>query len=260
MTRYALKLAYDGSAFSGWQRQENALSVQETLEDAWLNVFSEAIKTTGASRTDAGVHARGQVVMFNAERLLKPRQIILALNSHLPDSVAVLDALSVRDDFHARFGARGKLYTYRLDIGAVRPVLDRHIVAHQAANVDLDKMNQFLTYLQRERDFTALMDQGSPSKRYLRRIISAAVEQEGSRLLFSIKGDGFLYHMVRIVVGTALMVGRDKLRLTEVERLLDKKQRVGMGPTMPAKGLCLETVYYESALFGDDNLEALYRP
>jgi tRNA pseudouridine38-40 synthase len=254
---YALKLSYDGSAYAGWQRQINAMTVQETVESTWQKVFSESIKTTGASRTDAGVHARGQVAMFKSEKALTPRQMVLAMNSHLPDSIAVVDAVPVDEAFHARYGARGKHYTYRLATGLIRPVLERTTIVHQPATVDIDKVNELLRLLEGERDFTALMDQGSPSKRYVRRIYEAKASQLDERIDFSIKGDGFLYHMVRIIVGTALMVGRGKLSLTEVEANLSAKKRVGLGPTMPPGGLCLERVYYEQALFGDDSVDAL---
>ena len=139
-----------------------------------------------------------------------------------------------------------------LATGVIRPVLERTTIVHQPATVDIDKVNDLLRLLEGEKDFTALMDQGSPSKRYVRRIYEAKASQLDERIDFSIKGDGFLYHMVRIIVGTALMVGRGKLSLTEVEANLSAKKRVGLGPTMPPGGLCLERVYYEQALFGDD--------
>lgn len=258
MRKIALKLTYDGSDFAGWQRQQNAPSVQQTIEDTWQRLFAETIKTTGASRTDAGVHARGQVVMFSTQQRIPARNVILALNSRLPDSLAVLAAKDVPEGFHARYGARGKHYTYQVETGRIRPVLERHEVAYKPADVDLEAMQEALFLLQGERDFTAFMDQGSPTKRAVRHLIEAKVEAEGTRLRFHVRGDGFLYHMVRIVVGTALMVGTHKLSQSAMMSLVEQKQRVGLGQTMPPAGLCLERVYYEDILFGDDDQSALY--
>lgn len=258
MRKLALKLTYDGGDFAGWQRQQNAPSVQQTLEDAWQQLFSEVIKTTGASRTDAGVHARGQIVMFTTQQQIPEQNVLLALNSRLPAGVAVLAAKDVPEAFHARYGARGKHYTYQLETGRIRPVLERHVVAYKPTELDLKAMQAALCLLQGERDFTAFMDQGSPTKRAVRHLIEAKVEADGSRFIFHFRGDGFLYHMVRILVGTALMVGTHKLSQSDMMALVERKQRVGLGQTMPPEGLCLERVYYEDVLFGADDRRALH--
>ena len=253
----ALKLTYDGSLLSGRQRQKNAPPVQQTLEETWHGLFGELIRTTGASRTDAGVHARGQIVMFDTARTLTDDQVRLAVNSRLPEGLAVVTAVAVPDSFHARYGARGKLYTYRLETGPVRPVLEPHMTAHKPADVDLVRIQKALSLLEGQRDFTALMDQGSPTRRPVRRIVSASADATGSRICFRIKGDGFLYHMVRIIVGTVLLAGTGRLELDAMCRLIEAKQRIGLGPTMPAHGLCLERVYYDRPLFGDDGISSL---
>jgi tRNA pseudouridine38-40 synthase len=270
MFRYVLKLEYDGTDYAGWQRQKNALSVQECLERAWEMRSFGNLKTIGASRTDAGVHARGQIVLLEGEKDLAPDVLRAALNGILPEDIVIRRVIRPEEKqpagkkpFHPRYSARGKYYTYRLAFGAVRPVLCRRGTAYVKGSLDVTALLDVLSVFEGERDFTALMDQGSPTKRSIRRLYrvdAVLTEDEISPLLtFHIVGDGFLYHMVRILVGTAVAAGKHKLDREMIVRRLDEKCRVGLGMTMPPQGLCLERVFYDKTLFGNDDKDALLR-
>lgn len=250
--RYAILTTYDGSAFSGWQRQKNAISVQQTLEDCWQKQTGETIRLTGGSRTDAGVSARGHVSSFRSKTPIPLNNIPLFWNAKLPDSIAVRKVIRVEDDFNPRYDALGKEYRYRILNRRVRPVLYRHLVAHVPGVLDLSAMRQALPYFAGTHSFLSLMDQGSPTKRPVRTIQHLELAEEDRVITLIVRGDGFLYHMVRILAGTLVLIGQGKMSPEQVPALLETKDRTLAGPTMPPQGLTLERIYFAKMLFGGD--------
>lgn len=250
--RYAILTTYDGAFFSGWQRQKNAVSVQQTLEDVWKKQTGETIRLTGGSRTDAGVSARGHVSSFRSETSIPEQNIPLLWNAKLPDSIAIRKAIRVDDDFNPRYDALGKEYRYRIMNSRVRPVLFRHLVSHIPGTLDMSAMRQALPFFAGTHSFLSLMDQGSPTKRPVRTIQHLELIEEGSLITLVVRGDGFLYHMVRILAGTLVLIGQGKMLPEQVPKLLESKDRTLAGPTMPPQGLTLERVFFEKTLFGDD--------
>ncbi len=254
----ALKIAYDGSCFHGWQFQENALSVQETLQNIWFQLTGEKIQMNGSSRTDAGVHAEGMVANFRTNSSIPVERIHLAFNSRLPDGVAIQKAIEVPDDFHARFSSKGKKYSYYLYCHSVKPTLNRNFVAHITDKLNIAVMREAIPFLIGEKDFACFMDQGSPVHNTVRKLIHIdIVEQEDNVIRIDVYGDGFLYHMVRIIAGTLFYVGNGKIEVNDLPTLIEQGDRKPLGKTMPAHGLCLRKVFYKDVLFGEDDEQSL---
>lgn len=257
--KIALAVEYDGSCFHGWQRQQNALSVQEILENAWLELTGEKIVITGCSRTDAGVSARRHISHFSTAAAIPDERIFLALNSKLCPGLSVLASRGVPAGFNARYGALGKTYSYRLLCSPARPAIERRTCAWLPQEPDYSLMTSSLDYFIGEHDFSALMDQGSPGKRQRRTIFDLMLTREeidelsGAEYRLIVTGDGFLYHMVRILMGTIVAVGQRKIASEDIPRLIEQKDRTKMGITMPASGLVLEKVFYRYNLFGNDS-------
>ena len=260
--RYALLTEYDGSLFHGWQRQKNAVTVQQLLEEAWFDLVGQDVRFTGSSRTDAGVHAAGHVCHFDSYNPIPLANVPLALNSRLPAGIAVHDCRETAPDFDARFQAVGKRYRYRVAHGSIKPALRRNFAAHLAGPVDDDAMREAARLIAGERDFVAFMDQGSVVRRTVRSVpvirLTASPDARrgrypGRELVFDIVGDGFLYHMVRIIVGTIIAVGQGKITTAELPELIAAGDRTRLGKTMPPEGLELVKVFYRDELFGDDS-------
>lgn len=257
--KIALAVEYDGSCFHGWQRQQNALSVQEILESAWLELTGEKIVITGCSRTDAGVSARRHISHFSTATSIPDEKIFLALNSKLRPGLSVLASRGVSANFNARYGALGKTYSYRLLCSPARPAIERRTCAWLPLEPDYSLMTSSLDYFIGEHDFSSLMDQGSPSKRHRRTIFDLVLTREeidrlvGTEYRLTVTGDGFLYHMVRILMGTIVAVGQKKIALCDIAALIEQKDRTKMGITMPAAGLVLEKVFYRHNLFDNDS-------
>ncbi|HHV41560.1 MAG TPA: tRNA pseudouridine(38-40) synthase TruA [Clostridiaceae bacterium] len=256
--KIALAVEFDGSDFHGWQRQQNALSVQEVLETAWFELTGENRVITGCSRTDTGVSARRHISHLITATRIPAERIFLALNTKLPEAISVLASRQVPDDFNARYSACGKTYSYNLLCAKSRPAINRRICAWLPEELDYELMRDSLRYFLGEFDFTALMDQGSPTKRPIRQIYQLDLKRRfrqslsGTEYQLTVTGDGFLYHMVRILMGTIVEIGQGKIKASDIPGLLSAGNRVGMGMTMPAQGLILERVYYREPLFDDD--------
>lgn len=244
-----LTLEYDGTDWHGWQVQQNAPTIQGELEKALAKITSESIRVTGASRTDAGVHAKGQVCNFYTASRIPIERIPFALNANLAPSIVVLSAFEVAQEFHARFQAIGKRYVYEITNRSIPRPLRRHYSYHVAQKLDLTAMRQAASLLQGRHDFKAFQAVGSSAKstvRHLRRLV--VQEIEAGRILIYAEGDGFLYNMVRILVGTLLQVGVGKLLPEDMAAILASRDRGLAGPTVPPHGLCLEKVFYEPSL------------
>ncbi len=248
--KYALLLEYDGTAFHGWQQQVRHRTVQAVIQQALADLLAGApVPVWGCSRTDAGVHARSLVAHFSARTTIPVDRLARALNSVLPADVCVREAVAVAPDFHARFDALSKTYRYSLWNHPVRPALGRHRVAHLPGPFHVQPLLQTLPLLVGRKDFAAFCDTGGSSRTTVRAVQSLRFRKQGPLMTLDVTGDGFLYHMVRILVGTLVAVGQEKQTPQAVSSLFENKDRRLAGKTMPAHGLCLEDVSYEPALF-----------
>ncbi len=244
MPTYRLTLAYRGGAYAGWQRQENAVAVQQVVEEALERLLGDPVRIVGASRTDAGVHARGQAAHLELARDFAPRGLVHGTNRFLPEDVRVLAAAAMPPGFHARKHAAGKEYLYRLSRAAVIPPLDSLFVAPAPARLDLDRMARAASFLPGRHDFSAFALAGGSHGQPFRRIFSARWEGEGDEIAFRVVGEGFLRGMVRALVGTLIEVGSGQRTPESFSGLLAGRPRGEAGPTAPAHGLVLQRVLY----------------
>ncbi|RQD77469.1 MAG: tRNA pseudouridine(38-40) synthase TruA [Candidatus Syntrophonatronum acetioxidans] len=245
MVNYKLTLSYDGTNYHGFQIQKNAVTVQEILEKGLFKIYREKIRIIAASRTDTGVHARGQVINYRAPGFIPPHKVPYALNSVLPDDIRIKEGEMVSPEFHSRHDALGKLYSYTLDRGRFHSVFWRHYAVHIPYPLDVSAMREGARLLKGRHDFTSFCSAGDKVKNREREIIRADWEEGGDWLKFFIEADGFLYNMVRIIVGTLLEVGRNKTDPEKVAEIIKARDRSKAGPTAGARGLCLEKVYYD---------------
>lgn len=248
----AISCEYLGVDFHGWQRQENAHTVQAELEDSWFDLTGERIILNGCSRTDAGVSARRHISSFYTEIGIPVIRLPQAWNTKLSTGVAVRKARIMPAAFNPRFDALGKEYTYSFYLGRSRPVIERFQSHHVPQELNIESMREAASAFLGNHDFSALMDQGSPTKRPCRGLYSLILEEADPFLYLHVIGDGFLYHMVRILAGTLLYVGLGKLAAKDIPRFLLLADRRLMGPTLPPNGLTLERVFYKEELFGSD--------
>jgi tRNA pseudouridine38-40 synthase len=250
MRNFKVILAYDGSEFSGWQVQPNAATVQDTLASAIGRITGEKVLPQGSGRTDAGVHALAQVATFATESSIPAENLGKALNDMLPASIRVLEVEEVAADFHARKSARAKIYRYRMHRGAICPPFLARYVWHYPYPLDETTMVQAAALVIGEHDFTsfAAVDpergrEDAPISN-VRDIFASSWERQGEEFVYTVRGSGFLHHMVRNLVGTFLLVGKKTLAITDIPRILDVKNRSAAGATAPASGLFLVAVEY----------------
>jgi tRNA pseudouridine38-40 synthase len=241
-----LTVAYDGSAYHGFQRQANAMTVQQVLEEALTALLGESIVVAGAARTDAGVHAYGQVISFRTNSRVPVERIPIAMQGMLPSDIAVIDAQEANAAFHARFAATGKLYRYRILNSPVPDPLQRSYVWQMPRTIELSEMQTALQYIVGEHHFGAFQSAGSSAKNPVRTLYDATCMRQGETLDFHFHGNGFLYHMVRNIVGTLVDVGTKKISLTDFQRIFDGRDRSKAGATAPGAGLYLLKVFYEN--------------
>lgn len=245
MNNYLLKIAYDGSRYHGWQIQENAVTVQEVFQKALCSVtgLSEDIKA--CSRTDTGVHAREFCVSVKTESSIPPERLLAALNHYLPADMAVNECKAVPLDFHARYSCKGKEYTYEIWNHPIRdPFLDGRAL-HYWYPMDEDLLNRAAEAYLGRHDFTSFCTLDSRERGDLTRTVTESkVERRGNLVVFTVAADGFLYNMVRIMVGTLLRVQQGKFAPEDLPGILAAKDRRAAGPTAPACGLYLNRVFY----------------
>ena len=248
--RYVLKIAYDGTAYAGWQRQKNALSVQQVLEECILNTLGRDVRITASGRTDAGVHAAGQVCHFDDDVITVPAERLPdCLNRFLPADVRVLKGWAATDGFDSNRSAKRKTYAYTMyEATREMPLLERYAV--RVENVaDLPTLQSKAKLFEGEHDFKAFCASGSSVKTTVRTVYEVNVEEEfvfGVRQLrVFVTGNGFLYNMVRIIAGTLLAVGEGTLSTSAFEQAFQGKKRTILGKTAPAAGLTLLSVVYE---------------
>jgi tRNA pseudouridine38-40 synthase len=244
MNSYFLLVSYRGERYAGWQRQENALTVQEVLESALERLLGQAVRVAGASRTDAGVHARGQAVSLELAAPFAPQGLVHGTNHHLPDDVRVLAAAAMPPGFHARKHAAGKTYSYRLSRAPVISPLDAPYTVRIPREADPARMARAAESLPGRHDFTAFALAGGAHGQPFRTMRSALWEERGAELVFRITGEGFLRGMVRALVGTLIEVGTGRRTPEDFAALLAGAPREAAGPTAPAHGLVLDEVFY----------------
>jgi tRNA pseudouridine38-40 synthase len=246
MRNIRLLLEYDGTRYHGWQRQADAATIQQTLEEALERLTGEKVALIGSGRTDAGVHALGQVANFRLTSTIPLKAFHDGLNSMLPKDIAVLAATEAPPEFHARKSALSKTYEYRILNRGNRSPLHHHYAWWIAPHLDLETLAAAAAFLPGEHDFTAFRASGSDNKNPVRRVLAAAWRDEpGGWLSFTITATGFLRGMVRSLVGTMVEAGRGKAPSTLLAELLTSGARHLAGPTAPPQGLYLVEVFYE---------------
>ena len=245
MRRIHLIVEYDGTAYAGWQRQANAMTVQEKLERAIRKLTGEELCVSGASRTDAGVHALGQSAHFDTESRIPADKFSFALNTMLPPDIRVTRSEEVPLEFHARFSTKGKRYRYLFHAAPHAGALTRNTHAHVIYPLDVEKMQAEAQDLVGTHDFAAFAASGSVVKDTVRTIYRAEVTREGSEIRLIVEGSGFLYNMVRIISGTLIGVGSGKLEPGAFKRAIASGDRLDLGITAPAHGLTLMEVFYD---------------
>lgn len=247
MRKFLLTVKYNGAGFVGWQVQKNGYSVQSCLQDALETVLGERPDVTGCSRTDSGVHAEGYKATFMSDTDKDCNRISLALNALLPKSVSVWECEEVAPDFHPRYDAAAKEYIYRLYDGMARDPFLQGLAWHYKGFLDTDKMQRAANGLVGRHDFRSFMASGSKIVDTTRELYWLKVQRVGGRLIeIRACGDGFLYHMVRILVGTLVDVSRGRLGEEDMADVLAAKNRSAAGLTAPAEGLYLHKVYYQT--------------
>lgn len=245
MKNILVSISYDGRAFHGWQIQKNAITVQEEFQKALYKILGEAVDIKGVSRTDSGVHAYEYCISFKTTHQIPPVRLVAALNTYLPKTIAAKRAMYVPDDFHARYSSLGKEYIYKIHNAKIRdPFLDGYAL-HYWYSIDenvLDKAaKDFIGY----HDFTSFCTLDMREIGDFRRTVrNASVTRDGDMVYFTVEADGFLYNMVRIMVGTLLRIAQGKFASDSIPKILEAKNRKFAGPTAPSEGLYLNRVFY----------------
>lgn len=244
MQRYKATIEYDGANYAGFQVQPNGLSIQEVLENALSELFHSPTKVVASGRTDAGVCARGQVIHFDSDTTIPAGKIPLAIIKLLPSDIAMLECEQVDSHFHARYGAKRKTYSYSICVSKVkRPLYPKCYI--YPYSVDMAKLKQSASQLVGTHDFGSFMAAGSSIKTTVRTIYDIDIIKDGDLIKLNITGNGFLYNMVRIIVGTLLDINRGRLPEDTIAKMLETGDRKLGGHTAPSVGLCLESVIYQ---------------
>lgn len=244
MKRIKLVVSYDGTNYYGWQKQPNAVTVEEVLNRELSRLLGEAVEVIGASRTDSGVHALGNVAVFDTDTRIPPEKISYALNARLPKDIVIQDSKEVPPDFHPRRTDCAKTYEYRI-LNTRFPVPTMRLYAHYVYKpMDVEQMQRAAAFLVGEHDFASFCSSGSQVKETVRTIYRLDLKREGDLVFFQVEGDGFLYNMVRIIAGTLIEVGIGSYPPEKVKEMLEAKNRITCGPKAPACGLTLVGIRY----------------
>lgn len=248
MKKILLTISYDGTNYCGWQKQDNAITVQEKLEGALNGVFGDreaSIKVAGAARTDTGVHAFDQKASFFVEDVKIPLENLpLVINAKLPSDITVTDARFIDPSFHPRFNAKEKIYRYQiLNQKYANPIL-RNYTWHIHYELDYNKMKKAAELMAGTYDFSAFCASGASVKTFVRTLSEVIVEKEGSLISIFARGNGFLYNMVRIITGTVMYAGCGKLKPENIPEIIMSKDRTRAGITAPPQGLTLFKIFY----------------
>ena len=245
MRNIKLTIEYDGKCYNGWQKQPDKLNIQGEIEKAIYNITQEEVDLIGSGRTDAGVHALGQVANFKTNSALPIEKLALAINSQLKSSIIIKKAEEVDERFHSRYTAKQKTYRYIINNSKTGTAIYRNLEYCFPVKLNVEKMVEAAKYFEGEHDFKAFKSSGTSGKNSVRTIYKAEVRQDGERIIIELTGNGFLYNMVRIIYGTLLDVGLGKIEPNEIPDIIEKKDRTQAGKTLPAHGLYLVKVQYK---------------
>lgn len=244
MRNIKLVLAYDGTRYLGWQKTKMGLSVEEALEKAIFQIVQHPVSLQAASRTDAGVHAEGQIVNFFTEKTLEEDRLCKSINALLPDDISALLAKEAPVSFHPTLDCRSKEYHYSLCLGATQLPFYRSFSWHFPYTLDIEAMQKGAGLLIGEHDFSSFTNE--PKENNVRELYRLDIlPQEENRLKIVVAGNNFLYKMVRNIVGTLVYIGCGKLQIADLPKIIDSKDRTLAGVTAPARGLCLKQVNYD---------------
>ncbi|WP_026477621.1 tRNA pseudouridine(38-40) synthase TruA [Alkaliphilus transvaalensis] len=244
MRNIMIKIEYDGTNFNGWQIQPNGRTVQEEIMKVLAKLTGNRVEVNGSGRTDAKVHARGQVANFRIESNIPTQRISLAMNSLLPFDISIKEAHEMPEDFHARYSAIGKRYAYQIYRGRHRSPLVRNYAYHLNYDLDMDIIRWGTNRLIGTHDFKGFMASGSSVENTVRSIYSIDINEVNDSLWFTFEGNGFLYNMVRILVGTLVDLGASKKQKDDLLKALETGDRKYAGHTAPPQGLYLDNVIY----------------
>lgn len=247
MRNIRIKLTYEGTKYQGWQRQESSgNTIQGKMEQLLSRILGEKIEINGSGRTDAGVHALGQVVNFHTSSKMSVEEMLAKMNEYLPADIGVVEIKEVDERFHARLNAVGKRYRYRVWNSSIPNVFWRRYAYTVTDSLDLEAMRKAAKLLEGEHDFKSFTSTKKGKKSTIRRIDSIVINEKDGMIEFVFTGDGFLYHMVRILVGTLLEVGMGSRAAESMPEILEAKSREKAGYLVPSHGLVLEEVFYKN--------------
>ena len=245
METVLMTVAYDGSRFFGWQRQNELRSVQRELEKALSHALKQPIKVDASGRTDAGVHALAQTLTFRYNRTLPIEKMVKVVNRRLPDDIFILSAEQVSDDFHARYSAIAKAYEYHFTFECDRNPFNSNYLYNHPYHLNIDKMRIAMKAFEGTHDFTAFQATGSEKENTIRTIYKVHLEKKNDVFVFTVVGNGFLYNMVRIMMGTLFSIGNDRLPENSIPQIIMSQLRANAKVTAPANGLYLKRVFYD---------------
>lgn len=246
MRNIKLTIEYDGKDFNGWQKQPGKLNIQGEIERAIKCITKEDVELYASGRTDAGVHSFGQVANFKTNSNIPISKMALAINSQVKNSIRIVKAEEVDENFHSRYCCKRKTYRYVINNSVCGSSIYRNLEYHMPIKLDVDKMKKAIKYFEGEHDFKAFKSSGTSSKSSVRTIYKAELKQDGDRIIIELTGNGFLYNMVRIISGTLVDVGLGKIAPDLIPKIIDGKDRTKAGKTLPPQGLFLLKVEYES--------------
>ena len=245
MRNIKLTIEYDGKNFPGWQSQPGKVSIQTEIENAIKSITGEEVQIIASGRTDAGVHALGQVANFHTETTIPIKQIPYAINSKLTKSIVIKDAVEVDDRFHSRYNCKQKTYRYIINNSEFPSALNRYREFHMPYKLDIDKMKKAIKHFEGEHDFAGFKSSGgSEKKTTIRNLTKCELLEDGERIIIELTGNGFLYNMVRIISGTIVDIGLGKIDVDEIDKIIESKDRTKAGKTLPPHGLYLVKVEY----------------
>lgn len=245
MRNIKLIIEYDGKDFNGWQKQPNKLNIQGTIEQAINSITGEEVQLNASGRTDAGVHALGQVANFKTNSNIPIEKMAIAINSRLKKSIVIKSAEEVDDRFHSRLSCKRKTYRYVINNSYQGTAIYRNLECYIPIKLDVEKMKEAAKYFEGEHDFKAFKASGTSSKSSVRKIYKAEVYSDSQKIFIELTGNGFLYNMVRIISGTLVDVGMGKIEPKEIPNIIKSQKRENAGKTLPAHGLYLVEVNYD---------------
>lgn len=244
MKNIKLTIEYDGTNYHGWQVQPNAITVQQIVKEAIEKLTKEDINLIGASRTDEGVHAYGQVANFSTNSTILPEKFSYAINSFLPEDIVIVKSELVDEDFHSRYDTKGKKYRYIIYNREMKSALLNNRAYHVRKKIDVNIMKEAAKFLVGKHDFSSFKSSGGSAKTSVRTIHDIVIEEKDDMITIEVSGDGFLYNMVRIIAGTLVEFGVEKRNPSDMLDILESKDRRKAGKTAPSQGLYLVEIYY----------------